>query len=171
MPLPCPGCKKDLYLLCQPKINFTPSIASLPSYRSGQEPSVRPIGAGDTVWQILAKAVLLKPDVQEASGYLQMCGRQIFGIKTAVHAVRIADSTDTEAVLLVNATNTFNSLNHQVALQSIRRLCPPLTTILINTYRAPTELFVDGDILLSQEGTMQGDPLSMFIHVLTTIPG
>ena len=64
-----------------------------------------------------------------------MCGGQISGFEAAVHAVRTAfDSSDTEAVLLVEATNVFNSLNGQVALQNIRRLCPPLATTLINTY-------------------------------------
>jgi hypothetical protein len=89
------------------------------------------------VRRIIAKAVLsvVKPDIQEASGCLQMCGGQISGIEAAVHAVRTAfDSYDTEAVLLVDATNAFNSLNRQVALHNIRRLCPPLATILINTY-------------------------------------
>ena len=79
------------------------------------------------------------------------------------------DLEDTEAVLLVNATNAFNSLNRQVALHNIRRLCPSLATILINTYRAPTELFVDGDTF-SQEGTTQGDPLAMPIYTFATIP-
>ena len=134
---------------------------------------VRPIGIGDTARRIIAKAVLseAKPDIQEASGCLQMCGGQIAGIEAAVHAVRTAfDSRDTEAVLLVDATNAFNSLNRQVALLNIRRLCPPLATILINTYRAPTELFVDDDILLSHEGTTQGDPLAMPMYALATIP-
>ena len=100
-----------------------------------------------------------------------MCGGQISGIEAAVHAVRTAfDSSDSEAVLLVDATNAFNSLNRQVALQNIRRLCPPLATILINTYRAPTELFVDGDTLFSREGTTQGDPLAMPMYALATIP-
>ena len=138
-----------------------------------KNPGVRPIGIGDTVRRIIAKAVLLvvKPDIQEASGCLQMCGGQISGIEAAVHAVRTAfDSYDTEAVLLVDATNAFNSLNRQVALHNIRRLCPPLATILINTYRAPTELFVDGDPFFSQEGTTQGDPLAMPMYALATIP-
>ena len=100
-----------------------------------------------------------------------MCGGQISGIEAAVHAVRTAfDSNDTEAVLFVDATNAFNSLNRQVALHNIRRLCPPLATILINMYRAPTELFVDGDTLLSQEGVTQGDPLAMPMFALATIP-
>ena len=138
-----------------------------------KKPGVRPIGIGDTARRIIAKAVLsvAKPDIQEASGCLQMCGGQISGIEAAVHAVRtIFNSSDTEAVLLVDATNAFNSLNRQVALQNIRRHCPPLATILINTYRAPTELFVDGDTLLSQEGTTQGDPLAMPMYALATIP-
>ena len=121
-----------------------------------KNPDVRPIGIGDTVRQILAKAVLsvVKLDIQEASGCLQMCGRQVSGIEVAGHGARTAfDSNDTETVLLVDATNAFNSLNHQVALHNIRRLCPPLATILINMYRAPTDLFVDGDTLQSQEGT------------------
>ena len=69
-----------------------------------------------------------------------MCVGQISGIEAAVHAVKtIFNSSDTEAVLLVDTTNAFNSLNRQVALHNIRRLCPPLATILINTYRAPTD--------------------------------
>ena len=77
---------------------------------------------------------------------------QISGIEAAVHAVRAAfESEENEAVLLVDASNAFNSLNRQVALHNIRRFCPPLATIVINTYRAPTELFVDGDTILSQE--------------------
>ena len=73
-----------------------------------KNPGVRPIGIGDTARRIIAKAVLseAKPDIQEASGCLQMCGGQIAGIEAAVHAVRTAfDSSDTEAVLLVDATN------------------------------------------------------------------
>ena len=88
-----------------------------------------------------------------------------------MHAVRTAfESDENEAVLLVDATNAFNSLNRQVALHNIQRLCPLLATILINTYRAPTELFVDGDAILSQEGTTQGDPLAMAMYALATIP-
>ena len=54
-------------------------------------------------------------------------------------------------------------------LLNIQRLCSFLATILINTYRAPSELFVDGDVLLSQEGMTQGDPLAMPMYALATI--
>lgn len=133
-------------------------------------PGVRPIGIGDTARRIIAKAVLAitKPDIQEAAGCSQMCGGQISGIEAAVHAVRSAYDLDgNEGVLLVDASNAFNNLNREV---NIRRLCPPLANILVNTYRAPSELFVDGEVLYSEEGTTQGDPLAMPFYALATIP-
>ena len=78
--------------------------------------------------------------------------------------------TDTDAVLLVDASNAFNSLNREVALHNIRHLCRSLATILINIYRDATELFVDGLVLFSEEGTTQGDPLAMPMYALATIP-
>ena len=94
--------------------------------------------------------IVVKPVIQEASGCLQTCVGQISGIAAAVHTVRtIFESDDNEAVLLVDATNAFNSRNRQVALHNIKSLCPPLATILINTYRDPTKLFVDGNNLQS----------------------
>ena len=129
-----------------------------------KNPGVRLIGIGDTARRIIAKAILniVRPDVQDISGWLQLCVGQISGIEAAVHAVQTAfESDENEAVLLVDASNAFNSLNRQDALHNIRRLCPLLATILINIYRAPIELFVDGDTILSQEVTTQGDLLAM----------
>ena len=138
-----------------------------------KNPGVRPIGIGDTARRIIAKAVLsiVRADIQEASGCIQLCGGQISGIEAAVHAARTSlESDDSEAILLVDATNAFNSLNRQTALHNIRRICPALATILINTYRDPTDLFIDGDRMLSQEGTTQGDPLAMPMYALATVP-
>ena len=122
---------------------------------------------------MIAKAVLytIRPDVQAATCCIQLCGRQISGIEAAVHAVRSAFALDeNEAVLLVDASNAFNILNRQAALHNISRICPPLSTILINTCRALTVLFVNGATILSQEGTTQGDPLAMPMYAVATIP-
>ena len=122
---------------------------------------VRPIGIGNTARRIIAKAVssIATTDIQDASGCLQLCGGQISGIEAAVFATRFAfESDECEAALFVDATNAFNALNCQVALHNIRCLCLPIATIPINSYKSPTELFVDGDVILSQEGTTQGDP-------------
>ena len=102
---------------------------------------------------------------------MALCAGQIAGIETGVHAVHtLFQKEDTEAVLLVDASNAFNALNRQTALHNIRRLCPALATPLINTYRAPSELYMDGDVLLTQEGTTQGDALALPMYALATIP-
>ena len=138
-----------------------------------KNPGVRPIGIGDTARRIFAKAILniTRQDIQDTAGSMQLCAGQISGIEAAVHAVRtLFHREETEALLLVDASNAFNSLNRQTALHNIQRLCPSLATALINTYRAPSELYVDGDVLLSREGTTQGDPLAMPMYALATIP-
>ena len=90
-----------------------------------------------------------------------------------VHAVRTEfEFSDYEAVLLIDANkNAFNSQNRQVALHNIRRICPLLATILINTYHASSfgTVCIDGDTLFSQEDTTQGDPLAMPMNSLATI--
>ncbi len=138
-----------------------------------KNPGVRPIGVGDTARRIIAKSItqFLKCDIQQACGCQQLCGGQLSGVEAAVHATKSTfEAKENEAILLVDASNAFNSLNRQVALQNIRRTCPSIATALINTYREPTELFVDGNTLLSQEGTTQGDPLAMAMYGLATIP-
>ena len=56
-----------------------------------------------------------------------------------------------------------------MALRNVRHLCPSIATILINTYRASSELLVDNQVLWSQEGTTQGDPLAMPFYALATL--
>ena len=98
------------------------------------------------------------------------CNRCVHTRVTVHVANSLFEQDDTEAILLVDAKNAFNSLNRLSALQNIRSLCPSLATILINSYRAPTELFIDGDVVLSREGTTQGDPLAMPFYAIATIP-
>ena len=42
--------------------------------------------------------------------------------------------------------------------------------ILINTYRSAAALYTSGDILFSEEGTTQVDPLAMPLYALATLP-
>ena len=72
--------------------------------------------------------------------------------------------------MVVNANNVFNSVNRLSTLHSICRLCPSLAIVLINSYRSSTELFADGDVLYSSEGTTQGDPLAAPMYALAIIP-
>ena len=53
---------------------------------------------------------------------------------------------------------------------SVMKQCPPLSRALINTYRSDTDLYINGETLLSQEGTTQGDPLAMAMYAIATVP-
>ena len=98
-------------------------------------------------------------DILEASCSLQLCAGQIAGVEASIHAVRSCfNDKSTEEVLLVDATNAFNSLNRNAALLNICHLCPALATIVINCYRELVDLFVGRISLKSQEGTTQGNP-------------
>ena len=136
-------------------------------------PGVRPIGIGEVVQRILGKAVMkiTRQDLQNAVGSLQLCAGQVAGCEAAVHAMDIIFSDDnTEAMMFVDATNAFNSLNRQVTLLNSQVICPPLAPILINTYRNDSWLFEDGQRMLSKEGTTQGDPLAMAMYAIGTQP-
>ncbi len=114
---------------------------------------------------------LVKHDLQEAVGPLQLCAGQDAGCEAAVHAInQIFDNEDTEAIIMVDASNAFNCLNRQATLLNCDTICPSLTHILINTYRCNSHLFVDGQHLLSKEGTTQGDPLAMAMYAIGTYP-
>ena len=88
-------------------------------------------------------------------------------MEVAIHSVRSHFVLrDCDAVLVVDASNAFNSLNRIVALHSIRQLFPPFATLLINTYCSPACLFISSDVLMSEEGTTQSDTLAMPICML-----
>ena len=71
-------------------------------------------------------------------------------------------------VLLIDAENAFNRLNRQTALLNMRHICPKISTYLINTYRLPARLILgEGEEILSQEDTTQGDNLAMAFYALS----
>ncbi len=136
-------------------------------------PGVRPIGIGETARRIIGKAIAftITEDIQNAAGPLQACAGHISGCEAAVHAMRqVYESEQTEAVILVDASNAFNSLNREAALRNIQQLCPSLSKVIINTYREDSQLFIDGSTLHSQEGTTQGDPLAMAMYAIAITP-
>ena len=138
------------------------------------EGAVRPIGIGEVIRRVIGKCVMkvTKQDVIEASGSLQVCAGLKSGSEAAVHAMHsIFEADETDAVLLIDASNAFNALNRAAALHNIRVLCPPIATYAINTYREPARLFIiGGKEIKSAEGTTQGDPLAMGIYAISLQP-
>ena len=83
---------------------------------------------------------------------------------------QVSKAPDTNVIILVDASNAFNSLNRQTALRNIHQLWLALSKDLINTYREDVQLFIDGEVLLSQESTTQGDPLAMAMYAIAITP-
>ena len=133
-----------------------------------KNPGVRPISVAETVRRLVTKAVLhvLRHDILDSVGAHQLCAGQTGGVESAVHTVQEIFKVS-EAALLVGASNAFNSMNRTTALANVTSLCPSLAKLLINCYR---DLYIDGEVIQSQEGTTQGDPLSMPFYALATIP-
>ena len=86
-----------------------------------------------------------KDSVSEAAGSLQLCAGQESGAEAAIHAMHdIFADNDTEAVLLIDAENAFNSINRKVMLHNISVLCPIISIYITNCYSSPARLFITG---------------------------
>ncbi|CAM1294773.1 Uncharacterised protein r2_g398 [Pycnogonum litorale] len=134
-----------------------------------KNPGVRPIGICDVVRRIISKAILsiARPEIMEVAGAMQLCSGIDSGCEAAVHAMeKVYEDYDTETIILVDATNAFNSMNRQTALRNIQYLCPTISTTLINMYRGNADLFTDKESFSSEEGTTQGDPPAIGITPL-----
>ena len=136
-------------------------------------PGLRPIGVGEVLRRIIGKVVMstLKTDVVESCANSQMCGHKS-GSEAAIHAMKVMyENNDTDAVLLVDAENAFNSLNRKAFLHNIGIICPSITIFIRNCYTITTRLFVIGGTeIQSEEGTTQGDPLGMAVYAIGTTP-
>ena len=134
---------------------------------------IRPIGIGETFRRIVGKTLswVLKNDIQEAAGPLQVCEGVKSGAEAAIHFIREQFEMDAaEAVIMADASNAFNSLNRNVMIHNLQVICPEISTVTINMYRKPIRLFVNGTEIVSMEGTTQGDNLAMPIFALSTLP-
>jgi len=128
-------------------------------------PGLRPVGVGEIVRRIIGKAVMsvTGEKVQEAVGALQLCGGQPAGVESAIHAMRgFLDDDDSDGIPLIDADNAFNRVNRAVALWNIQYICPAMKHVLINFYRSPTRIFMNGDgfFELLSRGHHSGMPFS-----------
>ena len=72
---------------------------------------------------------------------------------------RLQAISDKEVVVKLDFFNTSNSLHRSDMLQAVRDRIPELLPYCYSSYAQPSTLFYEGDVVLSQEGTQQGDPL------------
>ena len=78
---------------------------------------------------------VVKEDVIQTSSRVQLCSGQEAGCEAAIYSMRqLFDDEETEAILLVDAADAFNSINRIALLRNINMLCP--------CYRIPVRMFV-----------------------------
>ena len=102
-----------------------------------KSPGVRPIGVCETARRIISKAILItKWDLHKIASSVQLRAGQVASVEAAIHAMRdTLSDNNTEAVLLVDASNAFNSPNRKAALLNVIHTCSTLATILFYIYR------------------------------------
>eukprot|EP00116_Pleurobrachia_bachei_P002481 sb/3462743/ len=138
---------------------------------------IRPIGIGEVLRRLAGKVITqtLKPDLIECTAPVQLCAELEGGVEAAVHAARdLFDLESTECLLLIDASNAFNSLNRIAALNNVNYTCPEFKIYLQNTYGLTANLFLcDGEnneVLKSSEGTTQGDTAAMHMYACCLMP-
>ena len=141
-------------------------------------PGVRPIGVGEVSRTIMSKAILsiMRSDIQNTHS-LQLCVGQKSGCGAAIHALdALFDEGTTEGILLVDASNVLNNLNRQATLMNGQKLYPVFAAALVNTYWLEPSLFIDGETILSRQGTTQvamamyaNGILPLILHLLYSI--
>ena len=139
-----------------------------------KNPGLRPIGVGEVLRRIPGKVIVsyLIEDVIQSVGSLQVCAGQDAGCESLIHAMRtICEDQSAEAVLLVDTSSAFNSINRNVFFHNAEVICPSIVGYVKNCYSVNSRLFtIGGGEIQSMEGTTQGDPAAMVIYAIAIIP-
>ena len=84
---------------------------------------------------------------------------------------KILNKEDSEAVLIIDGSNSFDAVNRKLFFQNVSVIWPEIAVFVKNCYALPSRLFIiQGKELKSCEGTTQGDPSAMVIYVIAIIP-
>ena len=106
-----------------------------------KNPGVRPIGIGEVIRRIIGKTITkcLKSELRVLGSNYQLCLGQKCGIEYAIHTLRKQyERTDSDAMLLIDAENAFNSLNRMLALKNFANICPSILPAKQNSYSNPS---------------------------------
>ena len=107
-------------------------------------PGVQPIGLGESLRRLISRVVCMasRNDVELMCGSDQLCAGVRMGIEGAIHAVgELYENSETDwGLLLIDATNAFNSINRKALLWNIRYLWPRASCYVFNTYRGWSSL-------------------------------
>ena len=111
---------------------------------------ILPATLNDSNAETAMYCAMVMPHLIHDAGDQQLCMGQK-GIEYAIHSLIAAfKDTDSEAILLIDTKNAFNSFNRDIALRNIEKLCPTLYHSICNSYRGPSNLFINKQTIFSQ---------------------
>ena len=135
---------------------------------------LRSIGTGELLRRIAGKVIVsnIQKNLISSVGSLQVCAGHETGCETIIHAMhKIYEEDKSEAILLVDASNAFNSVNRKTFLHNIRIICSLLVKFVQSCYSLSSQLFIIGETeIRSTEGSTQGNPTATVVHVIAIIP-
>ena len=100
-----------------------------------KNPGLRPIGIGEILRGIAGKVIVsaIQKNIVSSVGSLQVCAGHEAGCEAIIHAMHsIFEEESSEAVLLFDASNTFNSVNREAFLHNVSIIYPPISTYVQN---------------------------------------
>ena len=135
---------------------------------------LRPIAVGSTLRRLTAK-VLLAQNLEKFKEYLaphQVGVGVRLGCEAAVHAVRktisaFRNTVNNKVVLKLDLSNAFNNVRRDIMLQRVKSEFPNLYPFVWAAYCAESSLFFGNNIIRSQSGVQQGDPLGPALFAMT----
>ena len=137
-------------------------------------PGLRPIDIGEALRRIAVKVVVthFRTETVTSVGSLKVCAGKEAGFEFVIHAMQAIYEDETcEAILLVDASNAFNSINRNVFLHIVIIVCPAIAIYVKNCYSLHSQFFIIwGNKIRPCEGTTQGDPVAMAVYAIAIIP-
>lgn len=135
---------------------------------------IRPIAVGMTLRRLASKCAS-HFGIAHLTSYLSP--RQLGvgipgGCEAAVHAVRrmLQSLPDDHVVAKLDFSNAFNTLQRAHMLRGVKDRLPSLYSYCHSAYSQPSFLFYGSNVIMSSEGTQQGDPLGPLLFSNTLQP-
>ena len=150
-----------------------PTLPIMQNDRAGQKSSCTANWNRQKIRIIVTAALIqnFRGKTQNATVRMQTCGGARCGVEAAAHTMSgLFDDSTTECIIFVDADRAFNRLNRQAALHNISVICPENSTFLKNVYKIPTPFYVKQQVIMSREGTTQGDVAEMQMYSFATKP-
>eukprot|EP00957_Ditylum_brightwellii_P120365 9184134-Ditylum_brightwellii.AAC.2 len=164
--------------------NTFPSWAALCAFVSScligldKCPGTQPVDIGGILLRLVGKSILSVggEEVKTACGANQLCSGLRAGIEGGIHMMGLLWEEFGEeegwGILLVDAWNAFNELNHKAMLWHVHHYWPSGCQYAFNIYWHWKISVFQGteEVVFSKEGVTQGDPMAMFLYALGVLP-